>query len=226
MAKELPKIEKSLADLAPTRREISARVRTAGAKTLVAALGLLGMNVGAPPTSISQAAQITPLPAIINRKERTTFSNLVLNLGMSDHSQIMMQHRSHASHASHASHVSGVSGGTSTPAAKPAESDDALLLANSEKLTGTITEVQAESDNFLLKDSVNMVHRIYFKGGTKVRILGSTDQTSTIETLRAFTGAVPLRKGNRVTVYWNAEELKKVAVQINRFDLLEQAPPR
>jgi hypothetical protein len=228
MPEDLPKISKSICDLAPPRSAISARIRNAGAKTLMAGLSLLGINVAASPTS-SQAAEIAPAPIIANRKDKNQQS-LVLQLASSLSNQIsFLGHRSHSSHRSHYS-SSGGGGSTATPSPtvprtttvpSPAAKVDSEFLTGAQTVTGKITEIQAEKQYFSLKDDSDKMHTIYFTGTTKVHLLSPSDQISTIDTLKAFTGSVPLKVGKSILVHWKTIDAKKTALQITFFELAQ-----
>jgi hypothetical protein len=227
MSEDLPKLSKSISAIAPTRKDLSARIRKAGAKTLVAALGLLGINVGAS-TSPAPAAEIAVAPAIVNRKEKTERGSVILQLASNFTSPIsFLGHRSHRSHSSHRSHYSssggssGSSGSTVTPkqTTPPVLAEDNSLLAGAEMLTGRITEVQSAKQYFILKDNAENSHTIYFAGTTKVHLLSPSDQTSTVDTLKAFMGSIPLKVGQSIMVHWKTIEAKKTALQITLFEL-------
>jgi hypothetical protein len=228
MFKDLPKLSKSVSDFAPNREDLSARIRRAGAKTLVAALSLLGIQIGAS-ASPAPAAEIAIVPVIANRKDKTERGSIVLQLASNLANQIsFLGHRSHRSHSSHRSHYSssggsgGSSSGTVTPpktTAPPVLAEDNSPLASAESLTGKITEVQSAKQYFVLKDNAENFHTIYFAGTTKVHLLSPSDQTSTVDTLKAFMGSIPLKVGQSIMVHWKTVEAKKTAVQITLFEL-------
>jgi len=228
MPEDLPKLIKSISDLAPARRDLSARVRNAGAKTLVAALGLLGINIGSPSASPSPAAEIAVAPVIANRKDKSGQGGIVMQLASNLASQVsFLGHRSHRSHSSHRSHYSsyGGSGGSSTGTVTPKPTTPSVLaedsspLAGAQMLTGKITDVQSVKQYFILKDNADNSHTVYFAGTTKVHLLSPTDQTSTVDTLKAFMGSIPLKVGQSIMVHWKTVETKKTALQITLFEL-------
>jgi hypothetical protein len=225
MSEEFPKVTKSISDLSPSRTSIFTRFRKGGARSLVLALGLLGIPIGASSTPSALAANPAFVPAITNRKERGR-QNFILHLGSRLIDQAsLLAHRSHRSHSSHRSHYSGSggSGGYTVPAPRPAappkaEADDPLLIADAQTLTGKITEVEDEKQYFVLQDAAEIRHTLHFKGTTKVRILSPTDRTTTLDTLKAFTGSVPLKLGKTVLVHWKTVEQRKSALLITLFD--------
>lgn len=219
MKKELPKIKKDLGDFAPGLREIVSRIRSAGSKTLIVALGLLGLHAGASQMPSSDTAQPTLSPTITNRKEKTEASTLVLELaGTDQNQQSIIAHRSHSSHSSHRSHYSSAGGGVTKPATPPktAEKTDDQSLVGAQKLSGTIVEVQStkEEEYFILKDEANRNFTIYFNDTTKVRVISPNDQTTSMGTLKAFSGSLPLKVGKSVLVHWKTQESKQFAVLI------------
>ncbi len=227
MPEDLPKLSKSISNFAPARKDLSVRIRKAGAKTLVAALGLLGINIGAS-ASPSPAAEIAVAPVIANRKDKTGQGSVVLQLASNLANQAsFLGHRSHRSHSSHRSHYSssggssGSSSGTVTPGTTtpPVLAEDNSLLAGAETLTGKITEVQSVKQYFILMDNAGNSHTVYFAGTTKVHLLSPSDQTSTIDTLKAFMGSIPLKVGQSIMVHWKTVEAKKTALQITLFEL-------
>jgi len=223
MRKELPKIKKDIGDFAPSLKDIVHRIRCVGSTALVAALGLLGLNAGTPQIPSSDSEQPTASPTITNRNDKAETSPLVLNLAGTDQSQkSVLAHRSHSSHSSHRSHYSSAGGGTVTTSVKPqknVQQNDEQLLVGTQRLSGTITEVQAEKEYFVLKDEENRNNTIYFKNTTSVRVASLKDQTTTIETVKAFSGSLPLKVGKSVIVYWKIQESKMVAMLITFSEL-------
>lgn len=223
MKKELPKIKKDISDFSPSLRDLVHRIQCVGSTALVAALGLLGLNADTTKISSSDSAQPTTSPTITNRKDKTEASTLVLEQARTDQNQqSLLAHRSHSSHSSHRSHYSSAGGGTTTTSVKPTENtwqNEDQLLVGTQRLTGIITEVQSEKEYFILKDETNNLHTIYYKDTTRVRVTSPKDQTTTIETLKAFTGSLPLKVGKSVLVHWKTQESKKVAMLITFFEL-------
>lgn len=221
MQKELPKIDKDVGAFAPTRKDLLGRVRRAGSKTLVAALGILGAHAA----QIAPSSASTMLPVITNRRDKAETSPLVLELAATDNDQqFALAHRSHSSHRSHYSSASG--GGsvvtppkTVTPPTKTVEATDTTSLVGTLTLTGTITEMQSSKDYFVIKDGANNIHNVYFKDATSIRTLSPKEVTTTIETLKAFSGTFPLKVGKSVLVHYKTENAKKMAVLITTLEM-------
>ena len=213
---DLPELRKSLEDLAPSRRDIVDRIKGASTKTLIVALGLIGIHPGTQQLSASGSPKPVPTPTIVNRRDKSEASTLVLNLADTDQdTSDMLAHRSHSSHRSHYSSVSG--GTTSTKPSTPTKTKEDASIVNAQKLVGTISEVPAGKDDeyFELKDEEGNFHTIYYKGTTTLLISGATEQKFTVETLKSFGGSLPLKVGKVITVFWKQVETKKTAIQIN-----------
>jgi hypothetical protein len=165
---------------------------------------------------------------ILNRSKRSTPRLWFRAPGQSTLlGSMFAQHRSHSSHSSHSSHRSHYSGATGTvPAPRTAPSPSSSTLAPSlavdkpgdtdlQKLTLEVVSLDKANKVLTGKDEFGTEYKIGYSLTTKFVTLGTSGST---KTLQEIVGGSPnvdfLRKGQDISVIWEKQGTKRVALKI------------
>ena len=97
-----------------------------------------------------------------------------------------------------------------TPAPKPAIADTPV-----QKLTLTVSSINKVEKYILAKDAYDTEFRIYYSPETRIATLGPTGATQSVAAiLQSNAGADIVKKGQDLSVIWETEGTKRVALKV------------